>query len=326
MKLRTVLAALCLLLVQQPASAAFSRLNVLGDSLSDVGRFFVAMKLASFGTLSLPNTPYLPGHFSNGPVWVEWYRAAHPEIEVESLAMGGAFSGPVGQVDNTADILLGGLPLIGPLVQLAASGLNTQLTYVQDVSGTDTAFALWIGANDIQNAQTLGFAAPADIVPVSLLYVGNAIDQLLAKGATQVFVANLPDLGRTPDAAAGGNAAGLTAATLAFNAGIDALAAGRGPQVRVVDIYSAFNVLMASAAAIGLDTTTPCVDGLFDTTACSDPNSHVFWDGVHPTTLVHALVAQVFDAAFTAPVPLPASGLMVLPGLALLALRRRQAA
>jgi cholinesterase len=331
MRFRSFVAALCLVVSQQSAHAAFSNLVVLGDSLSDPGNFFGALATATGGSFAFPLPPYAGGRFSNGPVWAEYYAAANPGVNVSNIAMAGAFTGSYstslfGTVDNTADLSFAGT-VLAPLAAVT-TGLGTQLDSLSDVSGTNTAFALWAGANDINYAPLLGFGDLVSVVPTSLNNIGAAIDRLLALGASEVYVANLPDLGRTPDALASGFAPAFTIATDLFNSGLNDLAAAHGPQVRVVDIHAAFDLLLADAAALGLtDTTTACVDTFFgDATPCANPSEHVFWDGVHPTTGVHAAVATVFTETFAAPVPLPASGLLVVPGLALLALRRRQAA
>ena len=328
MKIRALVAALALSVFQAPAHAAFANLGVLGDSLSDTGNLFASLSSATFGLFAEPNEPYFPGRFSNGPVWLDYYKSSHPGVNVGNLAMGGAFSGTINGRDNAGDDDFGAVPLFGGLLQNAARGLDSQLPQVPATLPANTAMVLWIGANDINNAVSIGFANPQDVVPTSLTNVGNAINLLLASGASDVYVGNLPDLGRTPSAAAAGRQADLTAATLDFNNGLVSLAAGAGARVHVVDIFSSFNALLANAAALGFtDTTTPCVDDLFDDTACADPASHVFWDGVHPTTGVHALVADVFTAAFEpAPVPLPGSVWLLVPGVGLLVLRGRRAA
>ena len=95
MKFRSLAAALLLTVLHVPAQAAFSSLGILGDSLSDTGRLAQATSGATFGLFSVASAPYFPGHFSNGPVWVEYYAATHPGINIGNAAMGGAFSGVI---------------------------------------------------------------------------------------------------------------------------------------------------------------------------------------------------------------------------------------
>ena len=325
MKFCSLAAALLLSVSHSPAQAAFSSLGILGDSLSDTGRLAQATFDASFGLFSVPRDPYFAGRFSNGPVWVDYYAASHPGIAVGNTAMGGAFSGVLNGRDNAGDDLLGGVPFIGGTLQAAASGLNAQLPLVPDVTGANTAFVLWIGANDINSALDIGFATPQDVVPTTLGNVGSAINTLLALGASDIFVGNLPDLGRTPDGLSSGRAADLTAATIDFNNGLVSLVAGAGTKVHLVDLFTLFNALLANAAALGYtDITTPCVDDLLDTTACANPASHLFWDTIHPTTSIHQRLAGVFADSFEAsPIPLPASWLLMVPACGCLVMRRR---
>ena len=325
MRIRSLLAVLLLTTLHAPAQAAFAGLGILGDSLSDTGRLAAATADATFGLFSVPSAPYLPGRFSNGPVWVDYYAAAHPGIGIGNLAMGGAFSGVILGRDNAGDDELGGVPFLGGSLQAAASGLNAQLPLVPNVSGANIAFVLWIGANDINSALSLGFARPQDVVPTSLGNIHNAINTLLALGANDIYVGNLPDLGRTPDGVASGRAADLSSATLDFNNGLVGLVAGAGAKVHLVDVFTPFNALLANAAAFGYtDTTTSCVDGLLDTTACDNPDAHLFWDNIHPTTGVHAKVAEIFAASFEAqPVPLPAGWLLMVSAGGWLVTRRR---
>ncbi len=325
MKFRSLAAALLLALLHGPAHAAFSNLGILGDSLSDTGRLARATSDATLGLFSVPHDPYFQGRFSNGPVWVDYYAASHPGISIGNAAMGGAFSGVLNGRDNAGDDELGGVPFFGGSLQAAASGLNAQLPLVPNVTGTHTAFVVWIGANDINSALDIGFVNPQDVVPTTLGNVNNAINTLLSLGASDIYVGNLPDLGRTPSGLASGRATDLTAATINFNNGLLSLVAGAGAQVHLVDLFTPFNALLSNAGALGYsDTITPCVDGLLDSTACADPNAHLFWDTIHPTTGVHRMIAGVFADSFEAsPVPAPRSGLLMVPACGWLVTRCR---
>jgi PEP-CTERM putative exosortase interaction domain len=72
--------------------------------------------------------------------------------------------------------------------------------------------------------------------------------------------------------------------------------------------------------------TSPCWTGTFKSassgTVCSDPNQHLFWDGLHPTAAGHQLVADVVLEQ----VPEPGSiGLLAIGVTGLLLIRRRRA-
>src|SRR3984957_20642506 len=48
-----------------PAAAAYTAIYAFGDSLSDAGNLFAESES------TIPLKPYVDGHFSNGPTWVE---------------------------------------------------------------------------------------------------------------------------------------------------------------------------------------------------------------------------------------------------------------
>ena len=84
------------------------------------------------------------------------------------------------------------------------------------------------------------------------------------------------------------------------------------------DAYAGLNAIVASPAAYGLaDAGTACAADV----TC-DASQAFFWDGIHPTTAGHQIMARLAVAA----IPEPATGLLL--GFALLGLaasRRRVA-
>ncbi len=129
--------------------------------------------------------------------------------------------------------------------------------------------------------------APAGVVP--LLY---------GLGARNIAVVNLPDLSLTPSAAALGPATQGAFLQLVNNynsflsAALDSLS-GALPGVNIIKIDAAalLRAAVADPAAFGLvNVTDSCVDtGCFLTT---DPNTYLFWDGIHPSAAVHEVVAM----------------------------------
>ncbi|MBP8195063.1 MAG: PEP-CTERM sorting domain-containing protein, partial [Azonexus sp.] len=84
------------------------------------------------------------------------------------------------------------------------------------------------------------------------------------------------------------------------------------------DAYAGLNDIVANPAAYGLaDASTACAaDG-----AC-DASQAFFWDGIHPTSAGHQVMARLAVAA----IPEPATGLLLgLAFLGLAATRRRAA-
>jgi phospholipase/lecithinase/hemolysin len=75
------------------------------------------------------------------------------------------------------------------------------------------------------------------------------------------------------------------------------------PSIDIVllDLFSLTNFLLDNPG--GLNITDACT--LQNVGAgCADPNTFVFWDGIHPTTSTHFLTAQAAAAPL---VPLPAA-------------------
>src|SRR5262249_41294586 len=111
--------------------------------------------------------------------------------------------------------------------------------------------------------------------------------------------------------------AGLHALSLGFNAGLNGalgqLQALPGIEITPFDTFAMLNLLIGDPTRFGFtDSTTPCIQGILvgSPTVCADPDSHVFWDGVHPTAAVDQILGTAFANA-VAPVPEPSTLLLV---------------
>jgi phospholipase/lecithinase/hemolysin len=287
-----IVALLLVLLLSTPESAfaaSFDSLVSFGDSLSDTG--------------SGPATPpSYGGRFSNGPVWEE-YLASSLDIapgDTADYAIGGATSGLTG---------LGGVP----------TGLLTQVSGFAAAPvdlGSTTLYTVWAGGNDaIQSA--ISGTDPIAGATQAAANIASAVTQLAGTGAQYFLVPNLPNGGLFPIAAQlGADPAAANQLTIFFNGQLDAdlapLASALGITIFRLDTYSLFQAIVANPSAYGLsDVTTPCKSG---STVCANPDQHLFWDNVHPTTGVHALIGA--DALEAVPEP----GIAALVAVAVLAL------
>lgn len=302
------------------AHAAFSKLAVLGDSLSDQGRFYEITDLPILGGLP-PGITYFDGRFSNGPVWVDYFQAENSNIPVFNRSMGGALSGVYGDIDNVSDPDFDNIPIFGNGLKSSAIGLRNQVASVPNVQGLDVAFSILIGANDFLSSSSIGFSTAVDAVPSVLNNVQTALKELVRRGADHFVLFNLPDLGKTPQAFNEGREAELSQATALYNQRIDelvTLGSAAGFTVDFVDAFSLQESILANPLDFGFtNVTSGCLSGVLDLTLCGDPNSaRLFWDTVHPTTAAHALFADLFadatgfgtsTAVAAAVVPLPAS-------------------
>lgn len=280
------------------ASASFSNLVVFGDSLSDTGNVYT--QTGGF----IPQAPYDNGRFSNGPVYVE-VLAQHLSLDVTNTLSGG---------DNYA---WGGATIVPGS---STPSLEQQYsTYMSDVSGVADPNALYVvygGGNDLFGSSTV---AEAEQAANSLLAI---IANLVGAGAQNVLVPNLPDLGATPNLLGSADA---TNRSMHFNATLaSGLGGVSGASIHLLDVFSILNDIVADGAGLGFSNVTEaCYTGTLSGggATCSNPDSYVFWDDIHPTAAAHKILG---DRAFAAVVPVPAAGWLLASALLVLVNARRR--
>ena len=78
----------------------FTSLTIFGDSYSDTGN--ASILSAAFGYPNPTPPPFFPGHFSNGPVWVEYLATAlgRPAVSVVPVALAGTVGAGVGAAEG----------------------------------------------------------------------------------------------------------------------------------------------------------------------------------------------------------------------------------
>ncbi len=277
---------------------AFSQIVAFGDSLSDNGNLFA---LTGGAPPAPPSPPYFMGRFSNGPVWVELV-ASNRGLSLDDYAFGGAETGNGLGIDM--------------LNQIAG-----YLAGVGNVADPNAMYTIWGGANDILNNPGGEFAAVIAAVP----NIKTGIDDLLAAGAQNFLILGLPDLGITPQALAGTPAqqAGATAVSNIFNQNLALMVSGvaganPGANFQYVDVFTILNDILANAGTYGItNTTDACLTGL---TPCAFPDEYAFWDAIHPTRVLHSLLADSIV------IPVPAAVWLFGSALGLLGWMRRRVA
>ena len=264
-----------------PALAStYDQVVVFGDSNVDNGNSAAAA--ARLGMVINP-PPNYGGRNNNGPVVVE-YLANDLGIPLDDRAFGGATTGSgtsLGFVTNTL----------------------TQVTnYVSSKAGVidpNALYIYWAGSNDLVGVGS-NPALLATTISAAVSNIGTAIGDLTAAGAATIVVAN-----RTPRTSLTSqdnlNGIALNAAIAAAMPGFDV-----GGNVVAFDDYSLIANLITNGAPEGFTHTAP-TDVCINIPACANnlsvAASYVFWDQVHKTTAVHAILADAIEADVLVPEP-----------------------
>jgi len=265
-------------------AAPFSSLVIFGDSLSDVGNI-------SQATADVyPGPYYFNGRFSNGQVYSE------------SLSVGLGYGPMVRSTAGGNDFAYGGAQTSGTggLNGLFIKDLDEQVSQflISRTVNPQALFEVFTGANDFINGQSN--------VNVPVGTITAQISRLIAAGATQFFVPNLPLLGDTPRY--NGNGATRTqynTLTALFNTALstalDNLAAQNSTlAIYRLDLAAMFEQARANPALFGLaNVSDAAAPGLTPGTGsynmsriAANANQYLFWDDLHPTATVHAILAQ----------------------------------
>lgn len=291
------------LLFSASASATdFSNVIVFGDSLSDGGN------------IALASGSPVPMRFTTNPgtTTAENVAAGLGFTLAPSVAGGTDFAwGGAGFVNNVAAV-----PTIPQQLQmyLGANGGKAD---------SRALYQVWGGANDVfylSAALTDPNAIAAGTVTAAQTELG-LLGGLQAAGARYVVVYNLPDLGKTPSAAAGGAAAQAGATQLAviyngvLNSGLAQLS-NNGLNIIPVNTFALLNEVIANPSAYGFSNVTApaCTGGSGSSIQCGPQGSgapvtyapgtdqtYLFADGVHPTTAAHAMLSQYVASVIHAP-------------------------
>jgi phospholipase/lecithinase/hemolysin len=291
------------------AQANTTRLVVFGDSLSDPGNLFALTQTnnvppsydmdAILPQALVPNAAYAVGghHLSNGSTWIEdlaqsralAQNAGPAWRDASSLATNYAVAGARAHDDPSAPI----------------PSLSIQVgRFLHDVGNQapDTAlYVIAIGGNDVRDVLLL---QDPNIIGLSLQKIAENIGALYQAGARKFLVLNAPNIGLLPSVHVLGipNLWGLNGiadqTTQQFNfylanVFLPPLRGYPGIQIVEFNLYGALNDLYVSHASYGLtEVNVPCVTPDVAPYKCTNPDEYLFWDGIHPTKTVHAILAQ----------------------------------
>jgi phospholipase/lecithinase/hemolysin len=241
---------------------------VFGDSLSDTGRN------------PAPAPSYFNGRYSNGLLWVEYLstQLGLPYNASNNFAVSG----------STTSNLVSQISGLAP-----STNLHTAL------------FTVWSAGNDFQENASLGVndAGWSNAVATAVLNLTNAIDTLFTNGAREIIVVNLPNLGQTPASSSfpPSYRAYLDSKVASFNTMLataltNAMQQNPGLRIYPLDANSFLTGILSSPATFGFTVTTNGAledPNLTDKSFTGPGADYVFWDIIHPTTKVHALIATL---------------------------------
>jgi len=282
------------------AKDGLDNVYIFGDSLSDPGNVYALTgQTAKAPYEPIPSAAYaIGGHqFSNGKTWAQRFTQ-----NLELNKSGKAAYGSSGKFGNYA---FAGARLAGPsLAVSAADQVNLYLADQGGVADGDALYVIQFGGNDVRDAFVAylvdGPAAAQTVIEAAIGAEIGLILQLYGSGAQKFLVANSPNIGLAPAVAAFGPEAQFlgTELSAAFNAGLaSALDIYIRPDasVQIFDMYGLINVIAANPVALGIsDTTSPCLSFEVKSDAqCDNPETYLFWDGVHPTAVIHNHLGNV---------------------------------
>lgn len=346
--IRTTLAAFVttVSVAATPVAAAtiadvFSSFWVFGDSLSDNGNLAA---LTGF-----PPPPYDAGRFTNGEVWNERFLADFGPGSGANFAFGSARAVPnpgtgLGQ-DSIPDLpdQVGAFLAVRPSLTLGDRSLASVFVGANDVFATIAAAGAAGAAAAVTDPASVAGVVSGVIdsgVTAAITRITAEVKRLSDFDIDEFALWNLPDLGTTPRLVGGEPGAAMlgTQATLAYNLAFDGMVAGliaEGLTIHTVDTFGLFVAATANPDRFGLSNLTEAcfpvdpsdllIPGFVPPPVCTDADTRLYWDKLHPTRVGHDALAVAFDAAVPA-IPLPASALLLLGGLGAFAAFRRRAA
>jgi phospholipase/lecithinase/hemolysin len=303
-----------------PAAQTYSGVYVFGDSLVDPGNDLrAAQLLGSFPFVSVPNGAptadkgYFDGRFTDGFNFADLIANKFQDSPTKPTFPFG-FSAPVlgitvpfeNQPTGTnLSFAYGGATAIRG--DNPAPGLDEQTSIYGDnyTADPNALYVVAIGANDIRalvphtGTPVTGAAADAAVANVALT-IAREVEQLYARGVRHVVVADIPDLGVTPDYAGAPDEAMRRSLLTQYSQEADTLIRGHLdafplPPGGTLELYDFLGYTDSAIA-------DPQVHGFTDVThARTDVQAgalqpvgsgFLFFDEVHPSAQAHAQIAS----------------------------------
>ncbi|MCC9601474.1 SGNH/GDSL hydrolase family protein [Stieleria sp. JC731] len=264
------------------AQATYSRLVVFGDSLCDTGNSYAATGIPPGGAAGFP---YFQGRFCNGPNWIDYLQVdlSLADPQVLNFAVGGSSTG-FGYQAPPDGIFQGPPGLLVPTV-----GVQIQTYQLLAIPDPDQLTVLWAGSNDL-----LTMKSPSSAVS----NIEQHIRDLAAMGADEFLVPSMSALGEAPAVEGWLERLVMNYLSLRFNYLLNKRLDSLESELSIeVHRLNTFNLTMLGLAIPQLFGFTNTTDAALDDIAAGEISpaegaSYFYWDVIHPTTLVHSVLAQ----------------------------------
>ena len=304
-------------------AAGYSGVYVFGDSLSDTGNDALlvgADPLQSVtGNAYIPGKPYASGQFTNGDVWVKPFTSALglAASGAPSLAGGGNFAfGGARTATDGAGLVPSLSSQTSQFLGLVSGHAPTQALYVVEGGGNDARDLLTAAATSANPAAVIAAGAAAYAQSTGLI-----VDRLQAAGAQHIVVWDVPNIAGAPAVSSQGAGASFLGGQVAaaMNGALSArLSVETG--VSIFDVHGLQNTIAANPSVYGLSNVTDACGAVAGCNAAS----YLYWDGIHPTTALHSVLAQGMLDTITPSVPEPATWALLAGGLMAIAWASRR--
>ncbi len=295
------------------AQTNFTTVVVFGDSLSDTGNI-AHLTESQYGVRypadnQLLGIDYTDGRFTDGTDTQPAASKAYTGVWVEELvtlfgsgvtvkdSLDGGTNYAYGDATTAAGVKVVSATYLGQTLTITLNNMGQQVSDYLATSPKPTAatlYVLWGGSNDILDAASAG-TDPVAAAGTAIQNELALVQQLMAAGATNFVIPNVPPLGAIA-AGSGASPATVTALNTAsgvfaagLTAGITALkqaAMGATLNVYQPDVFTLLQGVAASPMAYGFGNLTTVAQ-----TVTVSPDTFLIWDGLHPTTTGHHYVA-----------------------------------
>jgi thermolabile hemolysin len=261
-------------------TSAPTKMIVFGASSADSGSAF-ALTGGAF-----PAPPYWQGRFSNGPNWVD-QLATLLKVPVpgpfplggDNFAVAGAQTGA-----GFSNVCVG---------STCAPNMGLQIHYYLSRSPVITGKELFVlqgGGNDFALFTGLNNAL------LTAYEMRVNIETLAKAGATRFAVINLGVDNLSPTKWLQSNNVWIQHFNSALQWHLKDLKSKLGLTIAHVDYHSLMSAMIADPASFGLKNVTDAA-WTRATGAVSNPDEYFYWDGLHPTTVVHRFIANLAAAS-----------------------------